>query len=222
MYTICRLKSWDVINLALHMVHDLQLKRRSYGHLKTTVQTMSGNVTAAPPFRNCWTHFGALYGAKNFHTISHFEAWKVRSPMLQMVCKLELKRRSYGRFKTNVQSISGNFAAAPPFRRVFRSYETTLWHTSAASQHRTPISQLKNGLRKSPFSAKSAPRCENPPSFQMAAKWFSSFKMGCKIVSIYSMGCENVSIFSMGCKNVFFFFPLAAKWSPSYEMTSRL
>ena len=28
-----------------------------------------------------------------------------------------------------------NFAAKAPFRMVFRSCETTLWHTSAISQH---------------------------------------------------------------------------------------
>ncbi|RVW97562.1 hypothetical protein CK203_046515 [Vitis vinifera] len=34
---------------------DLDLKRKSYGHLKMIVQTMNGNV--APPFCYCWTHF---------------------------------------------------------------------------------------------------------------------------------------------------------------------
>ena len=37
------------------------------------------------------------------------------------------------------------FAAKTPFCRVFRSCETTLWHTSAISQPRTLISQLRNG-----------------------------------------------------------------------------
>ena len=38
------------------------------------------------------------------HNICFFEAWEVRSPMLQTMCKLELKRRSYGRLKTTAQS----------------------------------------------------------------------------------------------------------------------
>ena len=38
-----------------------------------------------------------------------------------------------------------HFAAEAPFRRVFRSCETTLWHMSAISQPRTLISQLRNG-----------------------------------------------------------------------------
>ena len=45
----------------------------------------------------------------------------------------------------NPQSVkSPIFAAKAPFRRVFRSCETTLWHTSAISQPRTLISQLRN------------------------------------------------------------------------------
>ena len=42
------------------------------------------------------------------------------------------------------------FAAAPPFRRVFCSCETTLWHTSATSQRRTPVSQLRKWCQNSP------------------------------------------------------------------------
>ena len=37
------------------------------------------------------------------------------------------------------------FAAEVPFWRVFHSYRTTLWHTSAISQPSTLISQLRNG-----------------------------------------------------------------------------
>ena len=89
MHTICRFESWEVISPELETVCNLELKRRSYGCLKMTAQTMSGNV--APPFRNCWTHFGALYGAQMMHTICCFEDWEVKSPALQMVHDLELK-----------------------------------------------------------------------------------------------------------------------------------
>ena len=116
-----------------------------------------------------------------------------------MVHDLELKRRSYSRLKTNAQSISGNFAAAPPFRRMFRSCEITLWHMSATLQCRTPISQLRSGLRKSPSSTKSSPCCGNDLQaskmgcdllfyvsfFLLATKWIQkwppSIKMGCEI-----------------------------------------
>ena len=38
------------------------------------------------------------------HTIYHFKAWEVRSPMLQMVCKSELKWRSYSHLKATAPS----------------------------------------------------------------------------------------------------------------------
>ena len=57
------------------------------------------------------------------------------------------------------------FAAKAPFRRVFRSCETPLWHTSAISQYTPLISQLQNGLRngirKWPSTTKLAFLCEN-------------------------------------------------------------
>ncbi|RVX18316.1 hypothetical protein CK203_006333 [Vitis vinifera] len=43
--------------------------------------------------------FEGLSGAQIMHSISLFEAWEVRSPKLQTVFDLELKRRSYGRFE---------------------------------------------------------------------------------------------------------------------------
>ena len=55
MHTISRFKYWEVRSPELQTVCDLEVKQRSYGRLKTTVQTMSGN--AAPPFCYCWTHF---------------------------------------------------------------------------------------------------------------------------------------------------------------------
>ena len=48
--------------------------------------------------------FEALPGAQIMHMISFFKAWEVRSPELQTVHNLELKRRSYGRLKTSAQS----------------------------------------------------------------------------------------------------------------------
>ena len=45
-------------------------------------------------------------------------------------------------FEDEHTKLSENLTAAPPFRRWFRSCETTLWHTSAISQPRTLILQL--------------------------------------------------------------------------------
>ena len=78
--------------------------------------------------------FEALPRAQIMHTISRFKAWEVRSPALQTVHDLEVKRRSYGRLKTSAQSwagisqprhhLEGCFAAAKPLfgtRVPFRS-----------------------------------------------------------------------------------------------------
>ena len=85
----------------LQMVHDLEWKRRSYGRLKMTVQTMNGNVAVAPHFAIVGHIFGALPGAQIMHTICCFEAWEVRSPIVQIVYALDLKQRSYSRLKMN-------------------------------------------------------------------------------------------------------------------------
>ena len=55
MHAISRWKAWEVTSPQLQTVLDFDLKRKSYGRLKMTVQTMNGNV--APPFCYCWTHF---------------------------------------------------------------------------------------------------------------------------------------------------------------------
>ncbi|RVW91291.1 hypothetical protein CK203_035478 [Vitis vinifera] len=43
MHTICRFEAWEVRNLELQTVCELDLKRRSYGHLKTYCTKLSGN-----------------------------------------------------------------------------------------------------------------------------------------------------------------------------------
>ena len=48
--------------------------------------------------------FWALPGVHFIHTICRFEAREVRSPTFQTVCKLKLKWRSYGNWKTTVPS----------------------------------------------------------------------------------------------------------------------
>ena len=65
------------------------------------MQTMSWNVASAPHFATVGHIFEALTGAQIMHTICHFKSWEVRSPMLQTVRDLELKRKSYGCLKTN-------------------------------------------------------------------------------------------------------------------------
>ena len=80
MNTICHFKAWEVRSPALQAVHDLELKQRSYGYLKTTVHTMSENVVAAPPFRQLLDTIRSLPEVQIIHAISSFKAWEVRSP----------------------------------------------------------------------------------------------------------------------------------------------
>ena len=48
--------------------------------------------------------FRVLHGVPFMHTICFFKAWEVRSPTLQTVHELELKRRSYDHLKTTALS----------------------------------------------------------------------------------------------------------------------
>ena len=62
---------------------------------------LNGNVAATPNFATVRYVFGVLPGAQIMHTIYHFESWEVRNPVLQTMHDLDLKRRSYSRFKTD-------------------------------------------------------------------------------------------------------------------------
>ena len=72
------------------------------------------NFTAAPPFQQLLDTFQSLSEVKIMHEISHLKAWEVTSPQLQTLLDLDLKRKSYGRLKMTVQTMSGN--VAPQFR----------------------------------------------------------------------------------------------------------
>ena len=61
-------------------------------------------IQGAKIFASVGHNFQALTGAQIMHMICHFKAWEVRNPALQTVCDLDLKRRSYGRLKTTMQS----------------------------------------------------------------------------------------------------------------------
>ena len=55
--------------------------------------------------------FRALSRVHCIHTIYRLEAWEVRSPTLQVVCKSELKWRSYSHLKATAPSWCENFAS---------------------------------------------------------------------------------------------------------------
>ncbi|RVW63703.1 hypothetical protein CK203_052786 [Vitis vinifera] len=82
----------------------------SHDAIQDNYAKLNGNGAAAANFTTVRHVFGALPGAQIIHTIYHFEAWEVRNPVLQTVYDLDLKRRSYGRLKTDYTKLSGNFA----------------------------------------------------------------------------------------------------------------
>ena len=145
-----------------------------------------------------WTHFLSLPKVQIMHTILCFEAQEVRSPELQTVLDLDLKRRSCSHLKTNAQSISGNFAAAPPFRRVFCSCKTTLWHTSATLQH--PYAHFATAK----WAVKIALLREIHPPLRKCSKlkkWAVKFPFCCQMISKLPNGCEMNSKLQNGYEN---------------------
>ncbi|WKA03790.1 hypothetical protein VitviT2T_021879 [Vitis vinifera] len=91
-------------------------------------------------------------------------------------------------FEDKRAKLSANFAAETPFGRVFRSCETTFWHTSAIYSTVPLILKLRNEPRNQFWAAKSllsyemgcenSPLLRNPPP---AAKMLQASKMVCEI-----------------------------------------
>ena len=84
--------------------------------------------------------FRILPGVHFMYTICCFKSREVRSPTLQTVCKLELKRRSYGCLKTTTSSYA-------KFRNCEMSCET---HFGRRVPFRSPCLHLRS----------CEPRCE--------------------------------------------------------------
>ena len=87
---------------------------------------------------------GEKQGSARFRSLKEASAksalcWETISQLQQVRCEI-------------ATSLQNRHFAGKPFRSPnvplcenFRSCETTSWHTSAISQHSTPISQLRNG-----------------------------------------------------------------------------
>ena len=72
---------------------------------------------------------------------------QLRSHFLAHECHFAAQWTSFRNCETTTKSQSvktSNFAVKAPFRRVFRSCETTFWHTSAILQPCTLILELRN------------------------------------------------------------------------------
>ena len=121
--------------------------------------------------------FKVLTGVHFMYTICCFEAREVRSPMLQTVCKLDLKRRSYGRLKTTASS-------SVKFRSCEMSCE--MKSTCEISQG---VSQLRNHLHahvcrftscNSIFAAANHV-AKSPPSYKSSYKSSPSYVITSKL-----------------------------------------
>ena len=144
--------------------------------------------------------FLVLPGVHFMHTISRFKAWEFRSPTLQTVCELELKRRSYGRLKTTASSCAKfrsckmsceNFATQSPFPSYKTSCEMKstykilqgvlqLWNHLQAHVCRfaswNSIFVVANHVAKSPPSYESS--CKSSPSCGITSKlWKHKFNL---------------------------------------------
>ncbi|RVW95052.1 hypothetical protein CK203_040032 [Vitis vinifera] len=100
-----------------------------------------------------------------------------------------------------------HFAADEPFRRVFRNCETTLWHTSATSQH--PYAHFATAK----WAVKIALLREIHPPLRKCSKlqkWAAKFPFCCQMISKLPNGCEMISKLQNGCK-------MASKLQKGYE-----
>ena len=120
MYAISHFKAWEVRSLELQTMHNLELNRRSYGHLKTSAQSwakisqprhhLEGCFVGAKPLFGTWVPFAAQFpsfrscemGCEiNFGLRNHFWALKWLRNHLQASkgpssCEIDL--RNGGRF----------------------------------------------------------------------------------------------------------------------------
>ena len=71
---------------------------------RETGEKSQNRAIRTTPFRQLLGTFRSLPEDHFMHMICRFEAWEVRNTWLQMVHDLDLKRRSYGRLKTTMQS----------------------------------------------------------------------------------------------------------------------
>ncbi|WJZ92697.1 hypothetical protein VitviT2T_011679 [Vitis vinifera] len=80
-------------------------------------------------------------------------------------------------FEDKRAKLSGNFAAETPFGRVFRSCETTFWHTSAICSTVPLISKLRYN-------------CEITFELRNGYEMISKLRKGCEITSKHRNGLQ--------------------------------
>ncbi|KAL6332921.1 hypothetical protein AAG906_019926 [Vitis piasezkii] len=133
-----------------------EIEGRSLGARKSVKAGEKYLCEIKPSLRN--RHFAA----KSFRSLmpSSAKIFAAAKPALGTRVPLRSTVTSFRSCETAAKSQSvktPNFAAKAPFRRVFRSCETTLWHTSAISQHSTRKEENQSN-RSSALSPEPKPR----------------------------------------------------------------
>ena len=163
-----------------------------------TVQTMSGNV--APPFCYCWTHFWSTFWSSNYAYDISFQILGSQESIASNGMRFGGEMKKLWSFKDERAKLRENFAAETPFGRVFRSCETTFWHTSAILQHSSPHFEAAIQLRNHFWVAKWAARIpllyEIHPSLRKCSKlqkWSAKMPLCCETISKLWNDCEITS-----------------------------
>ena len=141
-----------------------------------TVQTMNGNV--APPFWYCWTRFWSTSWSSNYAYDILFQILGSQESSASNGMQFGGEMKKLWSFEDKRAKLSENFVAETPFGRVFRSCETTFWHTSAILQHSSPHFWSCDTPAKSLLSFEMAMKWSL--SFEMAVKWSPNFEMSAK------------------------------------------
>ena len=153
---------------------------------------MSGNV--APQFCYCWTHFWSTFWSSNYAYDISFQSLGSHESRTSNGMRFGGEMKKLWWFEDKRAKLSENFAAETPFGRVFRSCETTFWHTSAICSTIPLISKLRY-------------TCEI--TFEL---W-----NGCEMISKLQNGCGNAPSFKNGLRKCHF----AVKWSPSFKIVAK-
>ena len=142
--------------------------------------------------------FRVLHGVHFIHTIYHFESQEVKSLTLSTVCKLELKRRSYGHLKTTAPSWAKISQLRNQLVKILQVVSQLGNHLQAHVCHFTSSNSLFIAVNQ---VAKSSPSCESSceiisklwnhlqvvKSQIQLAKWTIST---CKIFTSWFRSCE--------------------------------
>ena len=147
-----------------------------------TVQTMSGNV--APPFRYCWTHFWSTSWSSNYAYNISFQSLGSQESSASNGMRFGGELKKLWSFEDKRAKLNGNFATETPFGRVFRSCETTFWHTSAICSTVPLILKLRY-------------TCEITFELWNGYEMISKLRNGCKITSKLRNGLQ---IAKLTCK----------------------